>query len=142
MTEYKTRLEEFTLEELKAVVDEAPVGWEDYICEDECDWATYLKGNKTSMFIVDEFFNEWERTPFRMDNRGPTYSKAFIKGQISYLEAKDGSVAEVTKVTYNSVIEISELVNEVKFVDGKIYLDIDKEDIEGVIKLLEEKINE
>ena len=132
MSEYKTKLEEFTIEELKTIVDEAPSGWEDYMCEDEWVFPTYLKDNRTSRFCIHtESYKTWEVT-------APDYRSVGFHTREDIFKRID-----TLEFTFSNIeIEISEFVNEVKFVDGKVYLDIDKEDIEGVIRLLEEKINE
>ena len=131
MAEYKTKLEEFTLEELKTIVDEAPAGWEEYGFESEDYWSLYTKGGRYATYVMDT--NPFWGTPTVPDFRSVGFC---TRGDIFKM------ICELESTSYNSIIEISKLVNEIKFVDGKIYLDIDKEDIEGVIKLLEEKINE
>ena len=131
MTKYKTRLEEFTLEELKAVVDGAPAGWEEYGFESEDYWGVYTKGCRYSTYVMD-------KNPFWCTPTVPDYRSVGFSTREDIFKRMD-----TLEFTFSNIkIEISEFVNEVKFVDGKIYLDIDKEDIEGVIKLLEEKINE
>lgn len=138
MAEYKTKLEEFTLEELQHIVSEAPVGWEHYKPEDDCDFPMYLRCNRSERFVFHAEYYEWE------DARVPDFRSAYSVVQITnrMLFLKRIGVNMYTTEVTNVEVEISEFVNEVKFVDGKIYLDMDKQDIDGVIKLLEEKIDE
>lgn len=142
MAEYKTKLEEFTLEELKAIVSESPEGWEDYRLEDDCDFPMYFKDERLVRFIVDDHdCGHWDGD-FIPDYRvvGGVYSKEDILCRINLLKfVETDTPSTLRKLTDNNIkLDVSEFVNSVYMEGGKVIIDIDKEDIEGVIKLLKE----
>lgn len=139
MSEYKTTLEEFTLEGLKKIIDDAPEGWESYRLENDFEGGIYLRN------YLDEFSSlggPWE-TNWNRDFRQQRFTKDEIKRQINikFLEACDTEVnkplPKITPVYDVSTvsIDVSEFVNNVNISDGKVILNIDKCDIEGVMEL-------
>lgn len=142
MSEYKTKLEEFTLEESQRIVSEALVGWEDYKFETEDYHSLYTKDSRCSQFIMDE--NPFWTHPSVPDYKeGGFCNREDIFKRIKLLEFVERDTPSplqklISTLSKTVSVEISEFVNEVKFVDGKIYLGMDKQDIEGVIKMLEE----
>jgi len=86
VTEYKTKLEEFTLEELKTIVDEAPVGWEGYRLETSFDKPIYLKYYLESVYIGNSLWED-NTSPWR-DYRQMYFNKEDIEGVIKLLEER------------------------------------------------------